>query len=71
MQSKFTKKKPVANVKAQGIHNAGDKTVSNQSTADKSKGADHPFLLEVKVLSCPSPSCIYVAFLAQEEHINR
>ncbi|XP_069688826.1 RING finger protein 17 isoform X2 [Periplaneta americana] len=29
-----------------------------------------PFRLEVKILNCPTPSCIYVALLSQEEQIK-
>lgn len=69
-QSRFTKKKPVANVKAQCLSNAGDMTDPKESEADKYKVAEDPLLLEVKVLSCLSPSCIYVALCAQEEKMN-
>jgi hypothetical protein len=68
--SRFTKKKPVANVKAR-LSNAGGMTVVKQCKVDKYKTAKDPLLLEVKVLSCSSPSCIYVAFLAQEEKMNK
>jgi hypothetical protein len=71
VQSKFTKKKPAANAKARHIHNAGDTSASKKIKEDENKVAEDPYLLEVKVLSCLSPSCIYVAFLAQEKQMNR
>jgi hypothetical protein len=69
--SRFTKKKPVANVKARCLSNDGAMTVSEEGKVDKYKAVKDPLLLEVKVLSCSSPSCIYVAFLSEEEKMNK
>jgi hypothetical protein len=46
-------------------------TGPEESKEDKYKVAEDPLLLEIKVLSCLSPSCIYVALLAQEEKMNK
>jgi hypothetical protein len=70
-QARFTKKKPVANVKAQCLSKAGDMTGPKESKVAKYEEAEDPLLLEVKVLSCLSPSCIYVALRAQEENMNK
>ncbi|XP_021928807.1 RING finger protein 17 isoform X3 [Zootermopsis nevadensis] len=71
MQPKFTKNKPIANVKAQHVDGgARDVSVSEQNGADKSETVEDPFRLEVKVLSCLSPSCIYVTLASQEEQIK-
>jgi hypothetical protein len=69
MQSRVTKKKPVANVKAQCLSNALDMSVSKQGKVDKAE--QNPLLLEVKILNCLSPSCIYVSLLTQEEQMNK
>lgn len=58
-------------MKAKHIDGAEDASVSKQSGADKCETVKDPFRLEVKVLSCPSPSCIYVALLSQEEQIKK
>lgn len=72
MQPKFTKNKPIANVKAQHVDGgARDVSVSEQNGADKSETVEDPFRLEVKVLSCLSPSCIYVTLASQEEQIKK
>lgn len=64
------KKKPFGNIQLQLAGGAGDVAVSRQSEVDTCESVQDPFRLQVKILSCPSPSCIYVALLLQEEQIN-
>jgi hypothetical protein len=65
------KKKPVANIKPHHAGGAVDAAVARQSKEDTRESVKDPFRLEVKILSCPSPSCIYVALLVQEEQIHK
>lgn len=64
------KKKPVANIKPRHAGGASDIAASRQSKEDTCESVKDPFRLEVKVLNCPSPSCIYVALLVQKEQIR-
>ncbi|PNF34127.1 hypothetical protein B7P43_G01154 [Cryptotermes secundus] len=67
---RFTRRKPVANVRTQCLSNARDVTVSKQGKVDKHKAPEDPLLLEVKIRNCLSPSCVYVSLLAREEKMN-
>lgn len=58
-------------MKAQHTHGAGNMTLSEESGAYRCEKVADPLRLEVKVLSCLSPSCIYVALLSQEEQIKK
>jgi len=58
-------------MKAQRAGGAGIMTVSQQSEAEKCEAEKNPFRLEVKVLTCPTPSCIYVTLVSQEEQIKK
>jgi hypothetical protein len=55
----------------QGTGKAEDVCVPEQSGSDNGETLEDPFRLEVKVLNCPSPSCIYVALCSQEEQLKK
>ncbi|KAJ9579969.1 hypothetical protein L9F63_004352, partial [Diploptera punctata] len=70
--TKSSKKKPVMNVKSQssvGASNPPPHMRTSEETTEVTP--EDPFRLEVKVLSCPSPSCIYVMLINFSEQIKK